>query len=174
MGAIGIFIFPYRTVLNIKAGEFIQLFLQNAAFLCREVIHKHLRDIGRIAGIQPPVLNFGYTFHKQFFCNAEDIAEVERIERLNLAHDQHDLIRRLVIDQQFPVAVINDTPGRDQCLFLKRIAVSPRFIVAVHHLQEEQTNDKDENQQNNGAANHETPVLKSILRINLHFSGTLY
>ena len=62
----------------------------------------------------------------------------------------------------------------NECLFLKRITVSPCFIVTVHHLQEEQTNDKDENQQNNGATNHETPVLKSVLRINLHFSGSLY
>ena len=104
----------------------------------------------------------------------EDIAEIKRIERLNLTHNQHDFIRRLVINQQLPVAIINDTPGRDQCLFQKRIAVCPRFIVAVYYLQKEHTNDKDENQQNNGATNHETPVLKSILRINLHFSGTLY
>ena len=174
MGSIRIFIFPDCTVLNIKTRKFIQFFLQNTAFLCGEVIHEHLRDIGRIAGIQPPVLNFSYTFYKQLFCNTEDIAEIKRIERLNLTHNQHDFIRRLVINQQLPVAIINDTPGRDQCLFQKRIAVSPRFIVAVHYLQKEQTNDKDENQQNNGATNHETPVLKSILRINLHFSGTLY
>ena len=138
------------------------------------MVHEHLRDIGRIAGIQPPVLNLGYAFHKQFFCNAKDVTEVERIERLDLTHDQHDFIRRLIIDQQLPVAVINDAPGRDQGLFLERITVGPRFIIVVHHLQEKQTDDKDENQQNNSATDHETPVVKSIFRINRHFSGTLY
>ena len=170
MSAVRIRIFPYRPVLDIKAWKLIQLLLQNATLLGRQMVHKHLRHIRRISRIQPPVFYVGDSLHKLFFGNIQYLAKIERIKWLHLPHHHHHFIRRLVVHKQFAISIVHDSPGGIQCFFQKSIAVCPRLVVIIDHLQKEQTDNENKNHQNNDAAYHVASVFERIFCINLHLA----
>ena len=174
IGSIGIFILPIGSVLNIKAGKFIEFLLQNTIFLCRKLVHEELRDIGRIARIEPTILDVCHPLDKLFFRDPQNLAEVQRIERLHLTHDHHHLISGLVIHQQLPVTVINQSTGWIERLFQKGIAVCPCLVVAIDNLQHEQADHVDQHQENDRPTNHVTTIFQRIFQmVILHFSEIL-
>ena len=99
MGGIRILILADGTVLDIKTRKLIQLLLQHTVLLCRKLIHKHLRHIRRVTRIKFPVFDVAHPFDKLSLGYTQYITQVGCIKRLNLAHNQHHVVGRLVIHQ---------------------------------------------------------------------------
>ena len=100
------------TTLHIKTGKTEQLFLKHAELLGRQLAHEKLLGVTRITGIAVPVLDFVHPLDIIFLGYSEARTQIQRVHPLLLVHDHHNVIRRLVVDQQLPVAVGDDSPRR--------------------------------------------------------------
>jgi len=100
-----------------------------------------LRSIGRISGILARIAHIGPTPVELITGDAEYGAERYCIERCHILRDKHYIVRRLIEDEQFVVAVIHQTAGRINDPFKKRIAVGVFLIFAFGYLKAEQSDD---------------------------------
>ena len=90
-----------------KSGEAVKLFLKAPVVLRGELRDEALGGIRRIARIEAPVFHVGHTLVELLFGDVECRAEIERVEWLYVAWNEHDVVRRLVEYDKFAVAVID-------------------------------------------------------------------
>ena len=90
-----------------------------------------LLGVSGIARILIAVLDERHTFIKLLLCNADCLTEIECIKVLNLSHDDHDVVGRLVKHQQFAIAVIDDAPCREYDIVEKSVIISTAFIFLI-------------------------------------------
>jgi len=119
--------------------------------------------IPRITGIQTTVLNILQPFVKLFTGNIQCTAEVECIERLNLAGYINHIISRLIKYQQFAVTIINGTARRKLHAIQERIAVGVLFIIIRHDLQIEQPAHINKDYDYCHQSNHIFPFFQNII-----------
>ena len=154
IGRYGIGILPEHTVLNKEAGEAIELLLQTAIILSRELCHECLRRIGGVTGIEPGILHILHALVKLLASDTHRAAEVERIERSHLAHNHHHVVGRLVEHQQLAVAVIDKSARRILCLFEESVAIGILLVIVVKHLQRKETHDIDAGNRQHDASDY--------------------
>ena len=135
IGCHGIGILAQHAVLDEEAGEPVELLLQAAVILGRELRHKGLGCIGGVSGIEPRVLHILHALVELLAGDSHRAAEVERIEGTHLAHDHHHVVGRLVEYQQLARAVVDEAARRVLGLFQEGIAVGILLVLVVEHLQ---------------------------------------
>ena len=142
MGSKGEFVLADRATLDIKAWETEHLLLKYGEVLVAELAHEHLLRKARIARILVAILDGSHTTVEFFTRNIHHIAEIGSIQVvLGLVHHHHNVVGRLIIDQQLTVAVVDTTTGWIFYLFQESVRVGTLLIVIARNLQLEQTKD---------------------------------
>ena len=134
MGGIGISVLAYAAFLDVEAREAEYLLLESAALLCRQLTHKELLCIAAVSRIPAQVF---YLFHASlipFAVDAQTLAEVKGVHTHLLGHDYHQVIGRLVVYQQFAIAVGDDSSRRILYASEESIRVGVSLEVLTQHL----------------------------------------
>ena len=94
-------------------------------------------------------------------CNAQTFAQVKSVYSLLLRHHDHNIVRGLVVDQQFTVTV-GDYTARGILHFLKEsVGIGVFLIIVAHDLQRK----KPENIDNHDARRHRSYHILTLLQI---------
>ncbi len=108
MGGIGVLILTDGASLDVEAGEAEEFLTEDGEVLLVELGHEDLLGVARIAGVLVAVLDVGHSLDEVFLGDAEGIADVEGVDMVAcLIHHDHDVEGRLVIDEEFAVAVVD-------------------------------------------------------------------
>jgi len=160
-GVVGIL--PYGSPLYAESGEFEEFFLEDAAFLGRELCHEHLLRIARVAGILAPVLHVGHEPVELFAGDVQRAAEVGRVKVAHFARHEGDVVGRLVEHQQLAVAVVDGAARRILHLVEEGVVVGILLIFVRQQLQVYQANQIDEHNEGSRPSNHELPFFEFII-----------
>ena len=110
MGTIGIFVLTDGTTLDGEAWKAEHLLLKDAEVFVVDLAHEQLLSEPRIAWILIAVLDIVHAFDEIVLCDTQGLTKVQSVEMtLLFVHHDHDVVRRLVIDQQLTIAVADDT-----------------------------------------------------------------
>ena len=144
VGRIGILILADAAPLHVEARETVHLLLEDGELLVRQLVHKHLLGEARVAGILRAVHDSGHTLHKLLTADAQCLAELKGVQMVaHLVDHHHDVVGRLVVDEQLSVAV-GDDATRGKLHFLQEgVAVCTLLVVLTRNLQGEETYDID-------------------------------
>ena len=152
IGRHGVSILAQHAVLDEEAGESVELLLQAAIILGRELCHESLGRIGGVSGIEPRVLHVLHALVELLAGDTQRAAEVERIEGTHLAHNHHHVVGRLVEHQQLAGAVVDEASRGILGLFQEGIAVGILLVIVVEYLQRKEAHDVD-----TGYRQHDAP-----------------
>ena len=108
-------------------------------------------SIGRIAGIETLVPHVGESLVELLGGDIQRAAEIERVERLDVARNQHHVICRLIEHNKFAVAVVDQSAGGIDSLFQECVGVRPLLVLLVGKLQIEEAYDVYEGHNDNEA-----------------------
>ena len=133
-GPVGVGILADGAVLDIEAGVLVELLLEHARLLRRELREKDLRGVAGVAGVAAAVFDLGHAAAEVVERDAGDAAEVERVQVLDLTHDDCYVVGRLVIDDHAALAVVDDAAGGVDGALEEGVAVRPRLVVALQDL----------------------------------------
>ncbi len=141
MGGVWIGVFSHASLLHIEAWKSEHLLLEHTEVLVGELCHEELLGVSRIARVLVAVLDVVHSLDKPFLGDAQRIAEVHRIETTALlVHHHHDVVRRLVIDHQLAISIIDGTTRRELYLLEEGVTVGVFLIVIAHNLKRKETN----------------------------------
>ena len=143
--------------------------MQGAVLIGGELIHEHLRHVRGIAGVELLVLDIGDTLVEYLFGYAQRATEIKGIEGLYLAHDEHHVVGRLVVDKQLAITIVDDTACGIEHLPEKGVIVRRGLVITVYKLQKSEPHDVDEQHKDDGADDDESPVFVSVFLKVLHF-----
>ena len=114
-----------------------------------------------IYSIYRTVLDVGHALDEELLRDAESLAEFHGVQSACLlVHDDHDVVSRLVIDEQFAVSVGDDAARGVLNLFQEGIRVGIFLVVVAQQLKREQAHDVDDDNQCRHATNHITSVAE--------------
>ena len=147
-------------VFDREALEAEQLLPEDGKLFGRDLPEEELGRVAGVAGIFPPVLDFGHALDVFLFGDADGSAEVERVHALLLFHDDHDVVRRLVVDEQLAAAVHDQAARGVLYLFEEGVRVGVLFVVVAHHLQGEQAYEVDDDDEDRSPADDVFPVAE--------------
>ena len=159
-----------RLVLNEKTGITVQFFLQQTVFLDRETGNETLRRIRGIAGIETAIGHIAPSLPILVIGNTQRTAKIERIERLYLAGYHHKVVRRLVIDNQTPLPIVNKPTGRILYFGKNGIIIGQLIVLIVDNLQGKQFSDIKENYQKHKSPDNIFPPFVIIILSHRFFS----
>ena len=110
MGTIRIFVLADGTTLDGEAWETEHLLLKDTEVFVVDLAHEQLLGEPRIAWILIAVLDVVHAFDEIVLCDTQGLTKVQSVEvSLLFVHHDHDIVSRLVIDQQLTIAVADDT-----------------------------------------------------------------
>ena len=110
MGTIGIFVLADGTTLDGEARKTEHLLLKDAEVFVVDLAHEQLLGEPRIAWILVAVLDVVHALDEIVLCDTQGLTKVQSVQMaLLFVHHDHDVVGRLVIDQQLAVAVADDT-----------------------------------------------------------------
>lgn len=95
---------------------------------------ENLRGVRGIAGILFLVLHVGKTGNKLLRCDAERIAEINRVERLDIPRDYHDVVGGFVEDNDIAFAIVNDPARRVNGFAQESVGIGIVFVSVVKNL----------------------------------------
>lgn len=163
MGSCIVSVLPDGTPLDIESGKLEQLFLEYAAVFCRQLGQEYLVGIGGVSRVEAPVLDVMEFLPEKFWCDFQGLAQIGRIQFGNFLHDDCDVVGCLVVDQQFVIAVVDDSPAGILYPLEKGVAVGILLIVLAHDLQGEQAYKKNQYNDSDGACNDVFPLFKVVI-----------
>ena len=134
---------------NGEAFEAEEFLAENGELLCGNLAHEELRRIARIADFR---LDFVHALDIEIFRDANGLAKVERIDAALVVHDDHDVVRRLIVDKEPPFAIENQSARGILDFFAESIGVGILLIVVAHQLEREETDEIDDDNSNRYAA----------------------
>ena len=97
----------YNLSLYVEAFEKEVLLLEDCKILNWNLCHEYLLCVLRISRVVLPVLYPLHALYEVFQSYTQCIAQLKRVEPFCFAWDKGDVISRLVVYQQFAVAVIH-------------------------------------------------------------------
>ena len=113
MSCIGIGVLPNTSFLHIKAWETKHFLSKYAELPVGKLRHEKLFGKSAVARILATVLDIIHPFDEIHLADTKCIAEFERINMaFCLVHDNHNIIRRLVINHQFAISIVNSATRR--------------------------------------------------------------
>ncbi len=89
-------------------------------------------------------------------------AELEGIERKDFPWSHQQIICRFIVNQQVPIPVVDQSPGRIINDPAKHVPVCILFIGAVNHLKEEKPHYIDEGDEKKNGSQYVFPLGKLI------------
>ena len=132
---IRVFILAYAALLDIEAREAVGFLLENAELLVGELRHKQLLCVFRIARVFRLVLDITHTAAEIVLSDIERATKLSSVQPpLLLVHHNHDVIRRLIVDQQFTIAVTYITSRRKLHFLQEGITIGIPLIVVTKYL----------------------------------------
>ena len=163
MRCIGVLVLPDGALLYIETGEKEHLLLERTDFIGRKLVHEELLGVGAVARIAPPVLYLRHPPLILRWCYAQGPAYISRVYARLFRHHHHDVIGRLVVDEQLAVAVHDGATGRKLHPLEKGIRVGILFEILAHELQEKQPCNIHKDDDGGNAANHILALLQLIV-----------
>jgi len=109
------------TLLNEETGEAVQLLLKAPIVLRGKLRHKALWRVRRVSGVQTLILDVDKALFELLGSDIESIAEVDCIERLHIAGDEHHVVGRLIEYHQLTVTVVYESARGVDGLFKERV-----------------------------------------------------
>ena len=152
----------YGTFLHGESAETVELLAQHGELLGGYLGHEELR---RIAGIGGPRLDFRHLPYVVFGREAHHFAELESVDAYLVVHDDHDIVRGLVVYEQAALAVENEAARGKLYVFAEGVGVGVLLVIVAHQLQCEETQQVDDDHYDDDAGNHKLPVGE------IHFTG---
>ena len=140
--------------LDVEALEAEQLFLEARELFHRELAHEELLSVGRVAGVASAVLDFCHASVVPCGVDAEALAEVESVHPHLFAHDDHDVVGGLVVDEQLAVAVGDGSACRELCPVHEGVGVCPALEVVGSQLEEEEPCDVNRHDDDSRSPQH--------------------
>ncbi len=122
-----------------------------------------MRCVGGVAAVDAFVFHVGHAAVELFACDVEGGAEIECIERFDLARDKHDIIGRLVEHHQFAVAVIDYAARRIYRFFQECVGIGRLLVLHFIYLQVEKTHKINQRYQDNETAYYIFPFFEIIV-----------
>ena len=141
MCSIGEGVLANTSLLYVEAGITEEFLAEGTELLCRQLAHEQLLCVAAIARIASRVADFIHAASVPLRCDAQGIAQVHRINALLFLHHHHYVIGRLIVHQQFAVAVDYGTTGREKDMFEESIAVGILLEILAKQLQGEEPED---------------------------------
>lgn len=169
MGSCIVSVLPDGTPLDIESGKLEQFFLKHSTVFGRQLGKKYLIGVGRVSRVEAPVLDVMEFLPEKFRCDFQGLAQIGRIQFGNLLHDDCDVVGCLVIDQQFVIAVVDDSPAGILYPLEKGVAVGILLIVLAHDLQGEQAYKINQYNDSDGACNDVFPLFKVVISFHYFF-----
>ncbi len=160
IGATSGVVLPQDALHDEEARIAIEFLLQAPIVLGAEVVHEHLLRVGRIVAHALHLLDAAVVVGA---LDLQRAAKVGGVKRGYVLGNHHQVVGRLVIDDEAVVAVKNQTARRINRAFQKSIAVGIGFVLAVHDLQLKEFGHIDEHQHHDEAAYHILSLLKIIV-----------
>ncbi len=125
------------TLHGTEPVEAEKFFLEKGELPRGYLAHEELRRVAGIAGVFGRVFNLCHAADIELAGDADRFAEVERVHAALVVHHYHNIIRRLVVDEQVAVAVVNQAARGIQYFFAEGVRVGILFIVVAKQLQGE-------------------------------------
>ena len=161
VGCIGILVLADAALLHIETGEAEHLLPEHTELLVRELRQEQLLSEPRVAGVLAAVLDIVHTTDEELLGDTQRLAELEGIDvTLLFVHHHHDVIGRLVVDQQIAVAIVDDTTRGIVYLLEESVTVGIALVVIAHQLQREEADDVYHDNDDCHASDDEAPVLQ--------------
>ena len=165
VGCVGIGVLSDASLLNVKAWKAEKLLLKTAELLCGELTHEELLCIGTIARIALQVFYLRHSPLVPIGCDAETFAKIECVDALLLVHDDHHIVGRLIVDEQFAVAVGDCASGRILNALEESVGVGALLEVLAQQLQREKPQQINKNDDNCSATNHVFALCKLVISL---------
>ena len=141
----------------IEAEEF---FLKKGELPRGDLAHEKLRRVARITGVLGRVFNLCHAADIEISGDADRFAEVERINAALVVHHYHNIIGRLVVDEQFAVAVENQAARGVKYFFAESVGVGILLIVVAEQLQGEEAHKVHDDDTDGNAADNELSIFQ--------------
>ena len=154
---------PNGAFTNVKAMKTEHFLLKDTILLCRDLWHEKLLGIGGIARILVAILDECHAFVKLLPCDANSVTEVKCVEVLDLTHDDHNVIGRLIECQQLSIAVINDTTCGEDDIVEESIVVSTGLVFSIRKLQKSQTDDIAKNNDQGYTGKYKLTIFVNVV-----------
>ena len=153
----------HRPLLGRKTVEAKQLFAKLRELVGRNLAHKQLRRVARVARILLRIFDFRHPLHVLLPRDAHRAAEIGRVDAVLVLHRHQDVVRRFVVHEQLPVTVRDQSARGVQDLLAKGVRVGALAVVVAHELERQQPKHKDNNDRQRNAADHKLALLKTII-----------
>ena len=164
MGGKGILILTDTSTLDVEARETEHLLLKYGVVAVRQLTHKHLLRETTIARILIAILDFCHTMVELLTGDIQGSTELQGIQMvLCLVHHYHDIVCRLVINEQFTFTVVDNATRRIFNLLEEGIGVGILLVVVAHNLEGKEANDIDDNDTNSHSADYIAPIIDIIV-----------
>ena len=163
MGSIGMTVLTDASFLDIEAREPEQLLLKTAELLGGKLAHEKLLGKGAVSRITPQIPDFSHPALVPFPVNMQALTQVQRIHANLLVHNHHHVIGRLIVHQQLPVTVGDDTAGRILDTLQEGIAVSVLLEVIAQQLQHKQPYQVYQYDEDCRTTQYELPFLQIVI-----------
>ncbi len=145
MGSIGVLILTDRAALDIETWEAEHLLAEDGEVLFVELGHEGLLGVAGVARILVAVLYGIHTIDECLLGDTEGLTEVEGVDMVAcLVHHNHDVIGRLIIDEEFALAVVDSTARGKLYLLLKSVGIGTFSKIVTHNLEYKESHDIDE------------------------------
>ena len=162
MGSIRIHVLPYGSLLDIEAGETKHLLTKHAEVLVVNLRHEQLLGETGISWILGGILYVVHPFDERLLGNAQGLAEVQRVKvAALLVHHDHDVVGRLIENQQLTVPVAYDATTGELHLLQESVGVGALAIVVAHDLKREQPDYIEHHYEDCDATYNPFPILKT-------------
>ena len=150
--------------LYVEAGEAVELLLKGTELLVAQLAQEELLGKAGIAGVLVPVLDAEHPVDEVGLGDIQSLAELKRIEVAgHLIGDDHDVVGRLVVDQQ-PALPVRDRTARGELdLLQKGIRVGALPIVVAGYLKCKKTYDIDRHDADGDRTEHKAAILKIVI-----------
>ena len=110
MGCVGIGVTAERTLADACAGELVRGFPQRGYLLFGELRHEDLRRVGGEPTVSAGVRDGRHSVGELQAVDTQTLTERHGIKTVtHLLHDKRDFVDRLVEDEQFAVAVVDQS-----------------------------------------------------------------
>jgi hypothetical protein len=126
---IRIGILAYASLLYVETRIAEKFFAEGTELLGRQLAHEQLLGITAVTGIAPGVADFIHTAFVPLGSDTMGVAQIQGIYANLLLHHNHYVISRLVVHQQFAIAVGYGTTGREKDMLQKSVAIGILFEI---------------------------------------------
>ena len=96
----------------------------------------------RVARVLVPVLDVVHALDKKLLGDAQGVTELKGVQVAFLfVHNNHDVVSRLIVNQQLAVAVIDDATRRVLHFLEKSVTIGIALVVIAQQLKRKEPHD---------------------------------